>query len=107
MRTVMIDSHSARIGHAKSILESDGIPCFVHNELSHAYRGGSIVGPLKIFDPELKVVNDDDYPRAMELLEELMHHGPAGSDWKCPACGEMVPGSMGECWACQAEAPAA
>ncbi len=101
MRTVLIDSHDALVGHAKSVFESAGIPCSIRNELPHVYQGGSIVGPMKLFDPELAIVNDTGYRRAIELLRETLQPGPTGIDWNCPACGETVPGSFAECWACQ------
>jgi hypothetical protein len=104
MRSVFVDQDSARVGHAHSILESAGIASFVRNNLSHTLVGISIVGPLRIFDPELCVINDEDYERAMELLAgfnpQAVECAPR-PDWSCPSCKAAVPASFGECWSCQ------
>ena len=63
MKTVFTHPDSAHIGHAKSILESAGIDCFIQNELSHPFVGGSLIGPIKPLDPELVILNDDDLPK--------------------------------------------
>ncbi len=105
MKRVFIHPDGSRVGHAKSILETAGVPCFVRNENSHGYSGATLVGPLKMFDPELLVLNEDDYEQAMELLQDWAHPVSTGADWTCASCGETVPGSMGECWKCQTERP--
>lgn len=104
MRRLFQHHDALQVNHAKSILEAEGIPCFVQNDLSHNMMGGSLVGPLKIFDPELCIVNDDDYAQALTLLEEWQagtHDVSGQPEWKCPSCQEMVPGNMTECWNCQ------
>ena len=104
MKEVYVHSDSMRVGHAKSLLEAEGMICFIQNELSHNLVGGSLVGPLKIFDPILCVADDADYPRAMELIQDwdrkLSESSPM-ADWKCPNCGQSVPGNFQECWSCQ------
>ena len=93
-----------RVGHAKSLLEAEGIVCFIQNELCHNLVGGSLVGPLRLFDPALCIADDADYPRALELIqawERNLLEPSTGSDWKCPNCGQSVPGNFQECWSCQ------
>ena len=101
MKTVFTHPDSAHIGHAKSILESAGIDCFIQNELSHPFVGGSLIGPIKPFDPELVILNDDDLPQAQDLLHSWSQPTAPTPDWTCPHCHETVPGTMSECWACQ------
>ena len=63
MKTVFAQPYSAQIGHAKSILESAGIDCFIRNELSHQFVKSTLTGPAKRLDPELVILNDDDLPK--------------------------------------------
>jgi hypothetical protein len=58
--------------------------------------------PLDIF-PSVWVVDDDDLPRARELLArflQLTADAVAGPPWVCPACGEQVEGGFDLCWHC-------
>jgi len=109
MKEIFSHADSMRIGHAKSILEAEGIACFIRNEVSHNLIGGSLVGQLKLFDPVLCLADDDDYSRAMELLDHSANgrgNHYLGPDWTCAACGQSVPGSFGECWSCHTMRPA-
>ena len=104
MKQVYVHSDSMRVGHAKSLLEAEGVVCFIQNELSHNLVGGSLVGPLKLFDPVLCVADDADYTRALELIQEWDRNQVetyTGAEWKCPNCGQSVPGNFQECWSCQ------
>src|SRR6266849_6020850 len=84
----------------KSILEKAGIPCMIRNEyLSMA------LGELAPADctPELWILNDEDYPRAKEIVDawqnaKIENHGP----WVC-RCGETVEGQFTSCWKCGRE----
>ncbi len=114
MKEVYNDRDQIRVGQAKSLLESAGISCFVRNETSGALIGASIAGVLRQFDPELCVAFDQDYPQAHEIIKQWLdgqkvHAGGENdaADWICPGCGETVPGSFGECWACQSGQPVA
>ncbi len=101
MREVFIHQDSAFVGLCKSVLDGAGIPNFVRNGLTN----NSITGiPVPLFYPTLCVANDEDYEAAVELLREVIKPEPSeGPDWKCPACGEEVPGTFENCWKCQAE----
>jgi hypothetical protein len=105
MKTIFSHPDSSRVGHAKSILEASGIICFMRNEISHNHIGGALVGPLKLFEPELVVYDDADYENAMELIRGWAQPSAAAPDWTCGACQEAVPGSMAQCWQCEVERP--
>jgi len=104
MKEVYVHSDSMRVGHAKSLLEAEGMTCFIQNDLSHNLVGGSLVGPLKLFDPVLCVADEADYARALELIQDWdrrLSESTPGADWTCPNCGQSVPGNFQECWSCQ------
>jgi hypothetical protein len=106
MKSVFIHRDPVLVGHALSLLTEVGIPAFVRNEASHNLMGASIVGTLMAFDPDLCVINDADWERAVELLKtSLIIRRPATSDtscdWSCPACGQQVPEGFDQCWACE------
>ena len=82
----------------KSILEQADIPCMIRNEyLSMA------AGELPFVPPELWILNDEDYPRAKEIVAEWQNaktenHGA----WVC-RCGETIEGQFSSCWNCGKE----
>ncbi len=88
------------INHYKNLLASEGIPTEVRNQ-----HLGSIMGEMPVFEtwPQLWVINDLDYDRAMQLLEAVDAESPAES-WKCGKCGEENEGQFGACWNCGASA---
>ena len=114
MKSVFIHRDPIFVGHALSLLTEAGIRAFIRNEVSHNLMGASIAGPLLAFSPDLCVLDEGDWPRAMELINASMlgHAAPRpdpAADWNCAACGEKVPSSFGQCWACEAvrsDAPA-
>jgi hypothetical protein len=99
MREVFVNQDHARVGLYESILKDAGIPTFIRNQLANNITDL----PSPVFFPALCVVNDEDYDRAMEILREV-YYTPAekAEDWKCPQCGEDVPGTFGSCWQCGA-----
>ena len=62
MKRIFSSSSSAEVGLLASRLENAGIPCEVRNESL------SQVIPGIAFEPELWILNDEDYPEASELL---------------------------------------
>lgn len=100
MREIFTHREFARVGHYKSILESEGIPAFIRNEAGH-----NLVAelPAAVLFPTLCVENDSDYERAMEILRAVYkpEHTDA-TDWACAACKETVPGTFDSCWSCGA-----
>ena len=105
MTEVFAHPDLTQLAHCRSILEESGIPCFIENESTHDLMAG-LPDPLR--QPSLCVKDDADAARARELLRELTTAGEGDSpDWKCPQCGETVPGNFGTCWKCEAQRPVA
>jgi Putative prokaryotic signal transducing protein len=106
MKEVFRNADSALVGLYQSILEDAGIPTFVHNTSTQQMPVAGLltaICPLPQFFPTLNVLNDEDYPEAMQLLlspaaEDLM-------EWTCSACGETAPGNFTTCWKCQSGRP--
>ena len=93
-----------KVGHFQSILESAGIRTLLKNETQSSMLRGE-VGIRDLF-PELWVMDDSQYERAVEILTPLLQEKEApGEPWVCPQCGEQVDGNFGECWNCQTERP--
>lgn len=84
----------------KRLLDEAGIPCMIRNE-NLAMAIGEIP-PSE--SPELWIINDEDYPRAKEMIESWKNAKPAVSDpWVCPQCSETIEGQFTSCWKCGAE----
>jgi hypothetical protein len=99
MRKVYENFEYSRVGHFQSILDSSGIATHVKN-----FGAGNAAGEVVATEvyPELWVVNDEDYEKAIELLKPLLSdEASEGADWQCPQCGETVVGTLSECWNCQ------
>ncbi|MDJ0711261.1 MAG: DUF2007 domain-containing protein [Woeseiaceae bacterium] len=84
------------INHYQNLLASEGIPTEVRNQ-----HLGSIMGEVPFFEtwPQLWVVNDLHYDRAMQLIKAADAESPAES-WACQECGEDNEGQFGACWNC-------
>src|SRR4051794_36986873 len=104
MREVYSHSDHGRVGFFKSVLDDAGIENFIKNETSFNVTEFSSL----IVAPTLCVVQDEDYDRARAVLQKAILPPPVfRADWKCPACGEEVPGNFDTCWHCgAAENPA-
>ena len=101
MRKVFEHPAPHEVGLCESILTSNGIPAEIRN------RGiSSLIGEVPFTEgwQELWVLKDEDYEPAMALLREY-HQPAAGAEttesWRCPSCGESVPGNFDSCWKCQ------
>jgi hypothetical protein len=86
------------ISHYKNLLESEGIPAFLKNE-----HLGSIVGdmPFQEVWPQLWIVNDLDYDRALQLIDadRIVDESPK-TPWRCRKCGTENEGQFAACWQC-------
>jgi len=107
MKEVFRHSDAGLVGVYQTLLESAGIQTFVRNADTQQTLVGSLfaaVFPLPDFWPTLCVMNDDEYPAAMEILRDVKVPG-AGTNagWTCPQCGETVPENFVACWNCQKE----
>jgi hypothetical protein len=88
-------------GHVQTVLEQHGIPSFVRNALLLGAMGEL---PPAAVPPEVWIVDDDDYARAMQLVADLLD-SPPSTPWECLRCGERIEGQFGACWACGEPAP--
>jgi len=87
----------SQVGQMQSLLESHGIKTFIRNEY-----GCSVVGELPFVEvvPQLFVLEQNDFDKAVELLSlDLPEQEPA-KDWICPGCGAEVEGNFSRCWKC-------
>lgn len=85
------------INHFKNVLGSEGIASRIRNE-----HLGSIVGEMPFVEvwPELWVVNDLDYDRAMQLIDAAITDESPAASWNCRKCGEENEGQFAACWNC-------
>ena len=100
MREVFVDRDHARVGFYKSVLDEANIPNFVRNDVSN---NSLTEMPSPLFFPALCVVRDEDYGEAMRILGAIYYGVPSqAAEWRCPTCGEEVPGTFDSCWQCGA-----
>lgn len=100
MREIFTDPDFIKVGFYHSILEAEGIACFIR----HEGRTDIISGlPDPVMTPSLCITNNDDYDRAMSLIADA-DDAPETKlpDWKCAKCNEEVPGNFQVCWKCGA-----
>lgn len=82
----------------KGLLEDAGIPCLIRNEYLSVAAGEV---PLP---PELCILNDEDYPRAKEIVDAWRDTKIETHEaWRCPHCREMIEGQFTSCWKCGRE----
>ena len=85
------------INHYKNLLESEGIA----SEIKNAILGG-IAGemPLDQVWPELWVIDDLNFERAKQLIDEAAIEESPHEPWTCRRCGEQNEGQFAACWNC-------
>lgn len=64
--------------------------------------------PIPEFYPNICVMDEGDYSRAREILQNLLKKSDedslnSDSEMVCPTCGETNPGNFDFCYACQAD----
>ncbi len=74
MRKVFESHRQEKVGHFHSILEQSGIASMIKNDASASIDG---IMPGELILPELWVMEDDDYDRAIEILTPF-YEGTAG-----------------------------
>ena len=108
MKEVFVHHDPTVVGLHQSTLEQAGIECFIRNENTSASLGAGFLGLVQspIFDPVLCIVDDARYDDAMALLGKAAGPPPLPrADWRCPNCGEIVPGNFETCWNCSSAPP--
>jgi len=87
----------------KSMLEQEGIPCLIKNELMIGLSGEV---PLNECSPQLWVADDKDESRARQLMHEFRTAEiESGPGWLCENCNEAMEGQFTSCWKCGACKP--
>ena len=95
----LTSSHSiVTINHFKNVLESEGIPCLVKNDILTGIAGEM---PLTEVWPELWLINDIDFDRAQQLIDEAITDESPSEPWRCRKCGEENEGQYAACWNCE------
>lgn len=103
MKELFRERDFTRVGYYESVLESEGIATIVRNK--HLTMSGLTEIPIPEFFPALCVMDDRDYPRAMEIIRLRIAENAKGADLEieCPTCGEANPGNFDICWSCDAD----
>ncbi len=108
MKEVFVHHDPTIVGLKKSILDEAGIDCFIRNENTSATFGAGALGLVQsaAFDPVLCILDDARYEEAISLVGDAKAPPPLPRpEWRCPKCGEMVPGNFDACWNCSGAQP--
>lgn len=98
MKRLVVSQSLVEVESLKEFLSADGILCTIRNQ-----QGSSLAGEVPFVEvfPELWVVNDADFDRAKELLEEQGSGDEVERPtWACAGCGEKLVGLFTACWKC-------
>jgi len=103
MKRLYRAAHLIEATQLKTMLEGAYIRCFLRNENMMGVAGEV---PFAQCCPGVWIVEDEDEPLALKVLDEfrhpLRHRGPP---WFCPQCGERHEGQFSNCWNCGTERP--
>ena len=102
MKPLLCSLNALEIHHVKNVLETEGIRCWIKNELLSRLAGEV---PFVDCAMELHLLREEDRPRAESLLEAWRRGGAAGPSWTCTECGERLEGQFSACWKCGAARP--
>jgi hypothetical protein len=84
--------------HLRNLLEAEGIPCFVRNDVLSQLAGEV---PFVDCQPELWLRRPDDHERAEDILQDFLRPPARAEAWRC-SCGELLEGQFSACWRCGA-----
>ena len=102
MKELFREADYTVVGYFCSILDAEGIQTHIRNE---ALQGAGLSEiPIPEFYPALCVVNDEDFPKAIEIIRDhaASPDQPSEEDILCKNCGEECPGNFACCWNCEA-----
>ena len=102
MKRLYASSDFMLVGHLKTVLAQHGIHALVKN--AYLAGGAGELPPTAVW-PELWV-EEEDLPRAREILADMLDDDRGGESWTCPVCGESIEPQFAACWSCGAAAPA-
>ncbi len=101
MLKLFVSNSLIEVETRKEVLDQEGILCTIKNQ-----QGSSLAGEVPFAEvfPELWVINNDDYSRAKEVLENWSDiSSEKASTWTCSGCGEQHTGEFTTCWKCGKE----
>lgn len=95
MKCIYTSPDSAELSLLKNMLQKAGIRCVERNEQIKQMI------PTALFQAELWLENESDYPAAAAILEEWQRPTHAdGAVWICSRCGEKLGSQFSKCWKC-------
>jgi hypothetical protein len=86
----------------KDLLSHGGVEYLVKGEHMSTAAGGI---PFTECYPEVWVMNDGEFPRALKIRDAWLRPAEAARPWRCDNCGEHVDGQFDLCWKCEALRP--
>jgi hypothetical protein len=89
----------AAVHHARNLLEAEGIPAVVKNEILSSAMGELPPGECQA---EVWVLREHDFQRADAILRAVHAPRDGGMPWPCQACGEQCESQFTQCWRCGA-----
>jgi hypothetical protein len=97
MKLLFTSMNRTDVGMLCSIIEEAGIEFEIRNDATNTNF------PTGPFYPELWVIHDEDFAKAVELRDSwratpLIEQHP----WICPECAEMLEAQFNSCWKCGA-----
>lgn len=105
MSTIFSHIDVTTVSHVQGLLEAEGIRTEIRND---GVLGLSGAAPFAPTDPELRLIDEEDKPRAEAILRQYYEDSERAAKtpaWTCEKCGETVEGIFTECWNCRAPAP--
>ncbi len=100
MKEVFRHSKIHRVTRYQDLLEAEGIATFIRNEALSVNEA-----PIDEFLPNLCVLNDEDYSRAIKFIKDHDARMAEGVETEkvCPSCQEVNPGNFDVCYNCQSD----
>ena len=96
MKLVYTHENTAIVQNARNLLENNHIKTILKNEFASGGAGDLV--PNETW-PELWVLDDADYSRAMQSLAALLAKTDK-PDWVCASCNEPNGAMFESCWNC-------
>jgi hypothetical protein len=95
MKHVFTSPDTAELELLKNVLQKAGIRCVeINGQMARMI-------PSALFQAELWVENEADYPAAIAILAEWQHPtNTDGPSWTCSRCGEKLGSQFSKCWKC-------
>ena len=96
MKRIYTHPNLALVAQVRSLIELTGIECALRNEYAVGAMGE--LAPISVW-PEVWVVYDEDYGRALDAIQSSRRINPE-PDWQCVGCASYNPATFETCWQC-------